>query len=389
MRCFATVRFQKILCRIISDMHNFARRLSQFYFRVFLSPLNVSNRRLNRSLNELLLREIARISDKNGFIFRAKFDPKKRLLVSESSTSDVFILIQGPISDLKALEDVKETIRTYTANYPAAKVVLSTWDNSLALTDNFINEHGVTVVITKDPGPSWPNNLKRQMVSTQNGLRAMDARASSIVIKTRTDQRINNPLGLNFIESMIQQFPGQGRIWATDYGTGRYRLYGLSDQMQFGLYCHLSNFWNTASIEELHENIFLGKNSKGSDIARMSIAVHEILLTSNYLNTLKHPILWTWEDHLFCLKNFFGIIDSTFIGLELLSRNRTPIDHVIPGMLGQQIEIEHHLAFEEWMSVLFGKNLPTPEKSLLIHALKVPMSDQILVQSFWEKRNNM
>jgi hypothetical protein len=336
-----------------------------------------------------LLREIARIADKKGFVFRAKFSSKKRVFRSGPNLGGATILIQGPISTSEALSNVEQTIRIYTDIFPNSKIVLSTWENSLRMSDNFLRENNVTLVLTQDPGQSWPNNLTRQMLSTRNGLNAVEANEKTIVVKTRTDQRFNNPLALVYIQSMIQQFPGHGRIWSTDYGTGRYRVYGLSDQMQFGLHSDLSKYWSASSVEELHKKILLGRASESSDIAKLSVAVHEILLATSYVGALGHKILWNWEDHLFCLRNYFGIIDSSFIGLELLSRERTPVDHVLLGMTDQEAEIENHLSAEEWFLAYLGNSLPTPEKSLLLNAMKVPQSDQVLVEQFWKERNNM
>lgn len=370
-------------------MRSLLRSLVRAYLRLTLSPLNSKSALVQKGLNESLLREIARIADKKGFIFRAKFSSKKRVFRSSPSLGGATILIQGPISTSDALSNVEETIRIYTDIFPNSKIVLSTWENSLRLPDKFLRENNVTLVLTQDPGQSWPNNLTRQMLSTRNGLKAVEANEKTIVVKTRTDQRFNNPLALVYIQSMVQQFPGHGRIWSTDYGTGRYRVYGLSDQMQFGLHSDLLNYWRASSVEELHNKILLGRSGESSDIAKLSVAVHEILLATNYINTLGHHILWNWEDHLFCLRNYFGIIDSSFIGLELLSRERTPVDHVLLGMTDQEAEIENHLSSEEWFLTYLGNSLPTPDKSTLLNAMKVPQSDQVLVEQFWKERNNM
>ena len=274
MRRSVIRQFRKILSKITFEMRPILRSLVKAYLKFFFIPFSTRNQNIKRSLNEYLLLEVAQNADKEGFVFRAKFAPKKRFLSGTASISDVAILIQGPISTVKALGDLKETIDIYTSTFPGSQIVLSTWEDSLTFPDEFLKENNINLVLTKDPGLSWPNNLTRQMLSTRNGLNAMEISDETMVVKTRADQRFTNPFALDFMQSMIREYPGKGRVWTTDYGTGRYRIYGLSDQMQFGYYRDLLNYWNATSVEELHRVVLSREHSFDSEIAKMSVAVH-------------------------------------------------------------------------------------------------------------------
>ncbi len=361
------------------------KNIFRFWFWLSLLPLRVKLLGLQTALFSLLLVRINKISGKLGFGMKFRFTPLDHdIHEANPQNAKIGILIQGPIENLRTLEKIRTTIDTYSIFFPEAQIVISTWKPPLDSTFDLEARSNVKIVYSEDPGSSWPTNLLRQVISTSNGLDAFTESPDLIVMKSRTDQRITNPFTFEYVNALIKStWNGNTRLWVTDYGTGRNRLYGITDQLQFGRLNVLKEFWAKSSIKELHRSIVESNEVNLIEVRRISVAVHEVILSVRFLEKRGHRVQWNWVDHLESLRNHFGIVDSMTIGLELLSRDLSVIDHVLPGMLKSKIPIEQHLTFGEWIVINNTTNTPFLQNGRPIDAMKVPQSDLVMVEAVW------
>jgi len=356
-------------------------------YEFFLGSLEQSVRRLGPGAYEVFLGSLEQSVRRLGFTGRFQFVPSGHSEFSSISPypRNTGILIQGPLATSTAVEQVSNTINLYAKLFPTSQIVLSTWENSLFLPHQIADLPNFTEVRSKDPGPSWPTNLQRQIVSTSRGLGAFSPDDDFVVIKTRTDQRITSPRAVVLIQEMVRNDANCSRLWALDYGTGRFRIYGITDQFQFAQLSIMKKYWSDSTVLDKSQALRATVPGLGTELRYLSPAVHEILLNVSFLNSLGHRVDWSWEDHEDCLEKYFGILDSSTVGLDLLARIRTTYDHVLPGMSYSEALVESHLTHADWLLIKNGYKFLPPTKETLKRAMKVPDSDLKFVDEFWEK----
>ena len=286
---------------------------------------------------------------------------------------DCALVIQGPIQSSRMARDLKSTLDLYRELYPGIKLVLSTWDNQPHFPD-LISED-IEMVVSEDPGFSYPTNLLRQQVSTLAGLNRAREIGTSFAIKTRVDHRITAPHAINYLRTVSELQTNPKFVGSASYGSGLYRLYGQTEQLQFGSLDNLLDYWSTDPLKSLHP---IQSDSIQSELSlsELALAVHECRLNVNYLLKLGFPVQWTWDNHLWALREHFVICDSTELGLVLLGRTRNVRDHVYPWNEVGQNNIEQHLSLADWL--IARKGLPfakVPDRQILRDAMKVPVNE--------------
>lgn len=361
------------------------------FFEIVLLFIGTLPKKVQTNLLENSLTLIEKYSNKRGFWTRMQFiqsSSKIKFLNDNSEGGDKLlvptfgILIQGPIITISQLNTVSDTIKLYLDNYPTCFVVLSTWKNPLMIDQFFIDSPRFHLILNEDPGVSWPSNLLRQIVSTNSGLKLLKSFGIQFAIKSRTDQRMLRENLPSILLELLEIFPN--RIFYSSYGSGKYRIFGLSDQWQFGRIDQLIEYWDYSSVEEMQENIRNSVYNGEPELRQLSIAVHEVILNVNYLLKLKFKVSWTWESYLMSLRSYFAILDSDFISLQNLGRNRTVIDHVHPNLSNLESEVNSHISFIDWISILHRANTDFPKLELMILAMKVPSSDFDNLINFWD-----
>lgn len=117
-------------------------------------------------------------------------------------TDKCAILVQGKY--IKGF--TYETIVSYLANFKDVAICLSIWEEDKKEFNNEINEllknSNVHVVTSELPFYSGYQNVNYQMVSTYNGLKYLNKLNCEIVLKTRTDFRVENNKIFNFYKSL-------------------------------------------------------------------------------------------------------------------------------------------------------------------------------------------
>jgi hypothetical protein len=174
---------------------------------------------------------------------------------------DVSVVIQGPIHQIdgrpshEATIEVVSSVRKYL---PRAEVIVSTWEGE------DVGGLGADVIVASpDPG-AVPlndgnffhrfNNLNRQIVSTNAGLRASSRR---FAVKLRTDTSIFKPIP--FSELLRPVSDSRWRIFRCRIGVlnvytrnplKRPVLFHLGDIMQFGLTDDIRLLWDVCLVDE-------------------------------------------------------------------------------------------------------------------------------------------
>jgi len=137
------------------------------------------------------------------------------------------------------------------------------------------------------------------------------------LMKTRSDQRVNAVNTYPYLLSLIDQFPASkkynvSRLVCLSLNTFKYRLYGVSDQFMFGSLREMKKFWQPpldmrSSTFPIPTQLTLREYSK--------LAFCEVYLTTKYLESIGHDIVWTLEDSLVTYSDLFCVIDATSIDL--------------------------------------------------------------------------
>lgn len=165
-------------------------------------------------------------------------------------TSRVAIVVQGAIQNRHNF--TAQSLLSYSRIFPEARIILSTWKDSGSETLKLLRRHGITVLESSPPSNPGFANTNFQMVSTRKGIEVADEMGAEYVLKTRTDQRIYNPLALHYLLDLIHSFPLSGnqslrqanRIVFTSSGSLLFRLYGMSDLLMFSHINDALNYWS-------------------------------------------------------------------------------------------------------------------------------------------------
>ena len=182
--------------------------------------------------------------------------------------SDITIVVQGLVDN----EITKKCIKSIREVLPGSNIILSTWKNSKVEGIDYDK-----IILNEDPGHYFRrvelidgklakkkvNNINRQIVSTQNGLKAVTTKYS---LKLRTDFLITHDQfknkfetiqSLNIFEKNYQIF--KKRVICCQCGThsvrkGKFYLpFHYSDFAHFGLTVDLLNLFEIplATMDEL------------------------------------------------------------------------------------------------------------------------------------------
>lgn len=283
--------------------------------------------------------------------------------------SDIAIVIQGPTSDPRVASNVLESVALYRRLFTGAQIVVSTWDDSCL--DLAQMHDSVKVLLLKDPGPSHPSNIRRQQHSTWAAMSCAAELGCSFALKTRVDHRIYSPSSLNYLASLLAMAEDPRSLCVSSYGSGRFRLYGFTEQLQFGRVSALLDFWE-GDPSWVQGAIGNESDLEYSNLKFLGQMVHETLLNVRYLGRIGFNVRWDWANNLDALKRYFPIADSFALEHVQLGRTRSVYDHVYPWNSGRVNKIEQHLQLADWLCVIAGLSFtPPPTDEEMIDAMKV------------------
>lgn len=233
-----------------------------------------------------------------------------------SSHADTAIVLQGPLE--RRDNFTLSTIRLYKCLWPEAQVILSTWEGTPTRDLSAAESLGAQIVLSSDPANPGPFNTNRQIVTSNNGLRRARDQGATWALKTRTDQRVHHGAAIDFMKSLARlpskRLPpsASARVVVPSLNTFKFRLYGITDQLQFGLISDLLNFW-PADLDERPPDFSHRAPETPREYAALRIC--EVLFTSKYLERTGWELNWTLLDSWESYASAFAIVDSSALDL--------------------------------------------------------------------------
>jgi hypothetical protein len=297
------------------------------------------------------------------------------LFPSPSDTSSIAVLIQGPVVSSMAWSQLVETCSLYRTFFPNSEIFLTTWmghDNEEA--EAKLASLGVRIVRSPDPGGSLPTNALRQQTSTLAGLdRIYSSTSAEYVLKTRVDQRLLSATVPHSLLELSSLSENRHRIFGSSYGTGALRIYGLTDQLQFGSLDVMRNFWSKDSLQVERGSLVSGAPTDVREYARKALDhAPEILLNSSFLSRGGWRLEWTWVDNLEAFEANFGILDSLSFMHVHLQKKTNRSDHVTFATRLDQRPVERHLNEATLKAHLALKGSWSPTLEEIVTAFKIP-----------------
>lgn len=220
------------------------------------------------------------------------------------STKDITFLLQGAY-DEKYTDVTVASIRKY---FSGAKILLSTWagtkiNKEIPLDDLIENDDPGG---TKDKKVNFVNNLKRQLISTQNGLKRVD---SKYVVKLRTDLVFNSDKLLSSLflypqkkevgktllgKIVIPSFFSKRFLTSLDGNFVQLTPFHFSDWLAFGLLEDVNNIYNVDLPNEEYCNYFFDHTYMGNKINLMAAAhryaPEQYIFYSAYKKLISDPV---------------------------------------------------------------------------------------------------
>jgi hypothetical protein len=171
-------------------------------------------------------------------------------------TSDITLVFQGAFKPYVTREhdDVARNIRLTRKVLPGARIILSTWSGAELPPGLAVD----AVVQSPDPGAlpplklddRKPNNINRQIATTQAGLAAVD---TPYAVKLRTDCFLEHAGFIDYFLEQRQLDRGRERLAACSFFTLDPTLferlpYHISDWFHFGPTALLRDYWSGAPM---------------------------------------------------------------------------------------------------------------------------------------------
>ena len=246
-------------------------------------------------------------------------EPKlfKRVNIGIFSKKKIAIIIQGPfIKENDLTIRVIKQFRKITG--PNVKIVLSTWAHDLANknSERYIIPADV-IIKNRKPDYNGPNNVNLQIISTNNGINHFKKNDIDYVLKARSDQIYYSENILEFLLSLIEQFPIKKEILNKIFIKNRIvtcqpkseELYSLNDQFMFGSFDDLKNFWNLESLVK-KEKILKISNIENQLITKFGI---EAYLFIKFLKRINYKFSFNKSSYLRSIKDLLCLVDISML----------------------------------------------------------------------------
>ena len=234
------------------------------------------------------------------------------------TNSDTAIIVQGPI--MKEFSFTFETIKLYTRIFPGSPIILSTWKNESKDILDAIETLGAHVVTSDLPPPGGVGSHNLQMISSHAGVVLSQTLGAKFLLKTRTDQRIHNPLAITLMKGLLDYFPLSehasqnqvSRLAVISFSSFAYRLFGLSDMLHFGKSEDIFKYWN-GSLDS-RDSVDLSKPHPSIvELATRNIA--ETYYMTNFLRGTSWNVELTLDNYWAACRDRFIIVDAASLDL--------------------------------------------------------------------------
>jgi len=227
----------------------------------------------------------------------------------------VGIVVQGPM--LTSNRFTLNTLASYKAMFPEAKIILSTWPEEEKAHREILKKMEISTVVSDPPSNPGFANTNLQMVSTHNGVKRAQELGMEFILKTRADQRIYNHLALHFLLNMLSANPleikqaakQESRLIFSSMGSLLYRLYGPSDMLMFARVSDALDYWSG----ELSPT-----NSTSPAPSLRGYAKQrppEVWFCTRWLERLGYDLDWSLEQYWEVVAQRLLIVDSSALNL--------------------------------------------------------------------------
>ncbi len=171
--------------------------------------------------------------------------------------NDWGIVFHGKIYDSECLKFLSQSLVELRQLHPKLRICVSTYDDDyLRELIPLLKELSVEKVVCHDVGklPSpFGSSLCQQINSAYTGILWAHEENLHKVAKIRLDQRISEPMAMNFIHMIAEKFVsanGQMRVIGTSYNSYLERPLGVSDMIMFGTTIEMLLYWKKITVEE-------------------------------------------------------------------------------------------------------------------------------------------
>ena len=286
-----------------------------------------------------------------SYFVRPKYSKNfKQISTEEIDLKEFGIIIQGPVTNKKELNFLKETLKIYKLIFPKTFIIISTWENSYI--DELETNEYIKVEKSKLPEEPGLANINYQIKSTSNAIKILKREGVRNILKTRTDCRIMKPnlksYFLSLQKTFISENPKHSRIFASSVATCKYRIYGLTDILLFGSTEEIEAYFKDETEEEILKNYSFKK------VINETAVMSEILLCARYLKIKGIKLDWTLEHWWYCLSKYFGIIDANSIDFLWYKYDWNFEQRFIRNYL---FKSSRSIEFSEWLSLYNEFNL--------------------------------
>lgn len=274
------------------------------------------------------------------------------------------IVMQGPIATDDAF--TKESLILYARNFPACKLILSTWADTPSDLLDPIQQLGVEIVLSEKPKVAGLFNVNMQLVSAGAGVRAAVAGGAEWVLKTRTDQRLYNPDAMAYLIALAQAFPvapgfrQRHRIIGVGQGSLKFAPYHVTDQSVFGHALDMLTYWTPplrdtppptgwpASIGDIYTQTPIG------ELCRHAAA--ETYITSSFLSSVGRTLDWSLADTWAAYRDHFCFADYTTTDLYWVKAQSYSLREDL--IAYDRVSNRQEFTFREWLLMHTGSLKP-------------------------------
>jgi hypothetical protein len=262
--------------------------------------------------------------------------------------SNLGIIFQGPVRDMKSLEYLENSINQLSKLILPDNIVVSSWKEDLQRLRKL--ESKCRLVISDEQ--MFKNNHFKQLYSTHVGLQQFSDNGIDFVFKVRVDQCFNWKLLILFMPQLLQEF-GTHRIVFMSNNSFKYRLFGLSDMFTFGAIDEMRSFWN---FEEMNDQ----ELKLAPDFA-LWFDQESPMWSESWLNlryAINQNFIFSesaWEDFIRYIEKRVIVADSRYFGHEWLK-----LDTNFEGSIEKMLFNEHSAkkiqewSFMDWFGIYRG-----------------------------------
>jgi hypothetical protein len=341
-----------------------ANQIIEAFVRLILGPILSINPKVQEKFIERLLFHLNKYAKIKNYLFlvvrpKSIFDSGFQAISLSTHISSTTIVMQGPI--LSSDNFTLESIYLYRAMFPRTQIILATWSDEASDKLAQAKNAGVNVVLCKRPETSGFLNFNLQRASTIEGLKEAKRLGAQLVIKTRTDQRINSRYAISLLISLVKKFPSspsiqcKHRVFFLSLSSLANVPFHLSDMLQFGHIDDLLKVWDAPvhgvniARKDFEKNI--ENKATVADVIFRTPTNPEVWIGKHYAENLYGPQCMENPSGSFIrlLKEAVGIVDRSQLDLSWpkYSAYEECSDYRLPKTFEQ-------LSFSKWLSLESG-----------------------------------